>query len=181
MTYPVAYDHNYRLFVPKQAVGASLVYFDLFNAAGSGVKLAISSIQPVVSGAVAVTGVLGVDLFLTMTTAVGTGGTAATLNGTDTTACTISTINPRMGALHAKVTARLTPTGGATAGAVLTWASVFTEETGPGTYMGKLNDFVFIGDDPEDIIIPEGFGIRIVQGAVASVGNIGFNVAFAAI
>jgi hypothetical protein len=181
MTYPVSYDHNFRLFVPKQAVGANLVYFDLFNAAGSGRTVAVSSIQPVVSGAVAVTGVLGVDLFLTRTTAVGTGGTAATFKGTDTTACTISTVAPGNSNLISTITARLTPSGGATAGEVLTWASVFTEETSSGAYMGKCNDFVFIGKDPEDIIIPEGTGIRIVQGAVASVGNIGFNVAFAVI
>jgi len=171
-------EHNYRLFVPKQAVGANLVYFDLFNAADTGVSLYVSSIQPVVSGAVAVTGLLGVDLFLTGTTAVGTGGTAATFNGTDPTACTISGITPKITTLPFGVTARITPTGGATAGRVLTWCSVFTEETAAATYVGKLNDFVGIHADPEDIIIPEGFGIRVVQGAVASVGNIGFNVAF---
>ena len=35
-----------RLFVPKQAVGSSLVYFDLFNAAGSGARLEILSVLP---------------------------------------------------------------------------------------------------------------------------------------
>jgi len=170
--------HIFRLFVPKQAAGANLVYFDLFNAAGSGYEIGISSIQPVVSGAVAVTGTLGVDLHLTGTTAVGTGGTAATLNGTDIAACTISGINPRNSFPTAAITARLTPSGGATAGRVLTMCSVWPEETGAGAYVAKLNDFVNISGDPEDIIIPPGHGIRVIQGAVASVGNIGFNVAF---
>lgn len=169
-------NHNWRLFVPKQAVGANLVYFDLFNAAGSGMVLAVSSVKPVVSGAVAVTGLLGVDLLLTYTTAVGTGGTAATANGTDTTACTISGINPRLSAIGALVTARLTPTGGGTAGAVLNWGCVFTEETSSATYFTP--DLVKSDAWAEDIIIPEGFGIRVVQGSVASVGNIGFNVSF---
>lgn len=170
--------HNYRLFVPKQAVGANLVYFDLFNAAGSGKTLSISAIQPVISGAVAVVVTLGIDLFLTYTTAVGTGGTAATSRGTALDACTITPVNPAVGALASGITARITPSGGATAGPVLVMASVFTEETAGAAYLGRQVDFINIGSHPEDIIVPEGYGIRIVQGAVASAGNIAFNVLF---
>jgi len=162
----------FRLFVPKQAVGANLVYFDLFNAAGTGESLFVKSVRPVVSGAAAVTGVLGVDLLLTRTTAVGTGGTAATAEGTDTTACTISA-NASGVALHASITARLTPSGGATAGAVIAWDTVFTEET-TGTYASSLS----LVDRDLPVIVHPGSGIRVVQGAVASVGNIGFNVTF---
>jgi len=61
---------------------------------------------------------------------------------------------------------------------VLTWASVFTEETTAFSYLGRLIDFIDVGSHPEDVSVPPGTGIRIVQGAVASVGNIGFNVAF---
>lgn len=161
----------FKLFVPKQAVGANLVYFDLFNAANSGFVLSVVSVLPVVSGAVAVTGVVGVDLILTRTSAVGTGGTAATYNGTDTTACTISG-QSSFENLPATITARLTPSGGATAGAVLSWASVFTEETSAATY-AVINN---MASDP--IYVKEGTGVRVVQGAVASVGNIGFNVGF---
>lgn len=167
----------YKLFVPKQAVGASLVYFDLFNAAGSGFDVHVESVIPIVSGAVAVTGTLGVDLLLTRTTAVGTGGTAATAEGTDTTAMTISCLDgaqqlPGQG----KITARLTPTGGATAGAVIAWRTVFTEETNAGTYT-PVPDMVrgCYGDFPS-LKVPQGSGIRVVQGAVASVGNIGFDI-----
>jgi hypothetical protein len=172
--------HNYRLFVPKQATGANLVYFDFFNAVGSNQLIRISSIVPVVSGAVAVVGTLGVDLFLTRTTAVGTGGTAATRNGTDITAMTISKVNSKLTEINGLVTARLTPTGGATAGPVLSMASVFTEETTAASYTANLFDFVAFGKDPESVCLNEGEGIRIVQGAVASVGNIAFNVLFAA-
>ena len=161
----------YRLFVPKQAVGANLVYFDLFNAVATGESLFLKSVRPVVSGAVAVTGVVGVDLLLTRTTAVGTGGTAATAEGTDTTACTVSA-NATGAPLHASITARLTPSGGGTAGAVLSWDTVFTEET-TGTYASSLD---LVHDAP--VIVHPGSGIRVVQGAVASVGNIGFNIVF---
>jgi hypothetical protein len=164
--------------VPKQAVGANLVYFDLFNATGSGVTLYVRSVLPIISGAVAVTGTLGVDLFLTYTTAVGTGGTAATMGGTSLTAATITCTNPKAGAPSALVTARLTPSGGATAGAVITQASVFTEETNSAAYAGTINEMVDRYWQADPIRIPEGAGIRIVQGSVASVGNIGFDVSF---
>jgi hypothetical protein len=170
----------YRLFVPKQAVGANLVYFDLFNAAGSAHCLEIVSVFPVVSGAVAVTGVVGVDLFLTRTTAVGTGGTAATANGTDLTAATITGQNNSQ-ALSPSITARLTPTGGATAGAVVSWRSVFTEETNSASYSMLLDMVRGLYADTPGLFVPQGTGIRVVQGAVASVGNIGFDVQFKAL
>ena len=169
---------TYRLFVPKQAVGANLVYFDLFTSTGSGVELLVLSAIPIVSGAVAVVGVVGVDLFLTRTTAVGTGGTAATYEGTDVTACTISNMVSGSDACQQTVTARLTPTGGATAGAVLAMASVFTEETNQATYFAHNNDFVRRMNGNCPVIVRPGNGIRVVQGAVASVGNIGFDVIF---
>lgn len=168
----------YRLFVPLQAVGANLVYFDLFNASNSNLNISLVSCAPLVSGATAVTGTVSVDLFLTRTTAVGTGGTAATLEGTSLTACTISAIDGTQ-QLSSAVTARLTPSGGATAGAVLNWRSVFSEETSAGTY-NAVNDMVRLTSDVPVIPIREGTGIRVVQGSVASVGNIGFDIIFSA-
>lgn len=161
---------DYRLFVPKQAVGANLVYFDLFN--NHDESLILKYVEPVVSGAVAVTGVVGLDLLLTFTSAIGTGGTAATRNGTDTTACTFARNNPIGPDVPSTITARLTPTGGATAAGVLCWASLFSEETNDATYTNK---YLLNG---QQVIVPKGYGIRVVQGAVASVGNIGFNVGF---
>jgi hypothetical protein len=166
----------YKLFVPKQAVGADLVYFDLFNAAGSNGRLELLSVAPVVSGAVAVTGVVAVDLFLTRTTAVGTGGTAASASGSLLTACTFSPMDNET-PINPLITARLTPAGGATAGAVLAWTSVFTEETNAASYEMEADLARPLADMP-GIIVKQGSGIRVVQGAVASVGNIGFNVAF---
>ena len=165
----------YKLFVPKQAVGADLVYFDLFHASGSGCDISLVSVVPVVSGAVAVTGTVGVDLLLTRTTAIGTGGTAATFEGSSTTAATFSCHNgdqPLVTSLG--LSARLTPTGGATAGAVLAWTTVFTEET---TMSYAAFEMLKRGMDLPDVPIKPGTGIRVVQGAVASVGNIGFDIA----
>ncbi len=166
----------YSLFVPAQAVGANLVYFDLFNATGSGRELDLLVCTPVVSGANAVTGVVGVDLFLTRTTSVGTGGTAATTEGTSLTACTISATDNTQ-PISASITARLTPSGGAAAGAVLDWCCVFTEETNSAAYEVQPN-MARASPDLPPVLIRENSGIRIAQGSVASVGNIGFNLLF---
>lgn len=168
---------TYRLFVPAQAVGANLVYFDFFNATGSGKRIHVISALPVIDGSVAVTGVVAVNLFLTRTTAVGTGGTLATYEGTSTTAATITQQNGSQ-PLNALVSARLTPTGGATAGAVLGFRSVFTEETSGGAYTPASDLVKLTNNAIDDLVIQMGSGIRVVQGAVASVGNIGFDVAF---
>lgn len=171
--------NSYRLFVVKQAVGADLVYWDMFNATGSGLDLLVNAVIPIVSGAVAVTGVVGVDLHLTRTTAVGTGGTAATREGTDKAASTFTNMVTPGQPLSDSVTARLTPSGGATAGAVHGWTCVFTEETVGATYEAQDQNLVRSNiADTGPLIVPPNTGIRVVQGAVASVGNIGFEVLF---
>jgi hypothetical protein len=167
----------YKLFIPKQAVGANLVYFDLFNTSTSGLTINLWSVVPVVSGAVAVTGVVGVDLLLTRTSAVGTGGTAATAEGTDITAATFSGFDNSQPFNLTQISARLTPTGGATAAAILGYRSVFSEETSAGTYVP-----VDLINSPAQgfgaVVVRPGTGIRVIQGAVASVGNIGFDALF---
>jgi len=166
----------YSLFVPKQAVGANLVYFDVFLPSASPLIVNLLSCQPVVSGAVAVVGTLGVDMLLTRTKAVGTGGTAMTAEGTDITAMTISARNGTQPFALSQLSGRLTPSGGATAGAILSWDTVFTEETNAGTYTPAV-DLVSLGNSGlPGVLIPKGTGFRVIQGAVASVGNIGFNV-----
>ena len=168
----------YKLFVPLQAVGANLVYFDLFNVTDSGAYMDILSVVPIVSGATAVTGVVSADLFLTRTSAVGTGGTAATIEGTSLTAATFSGFDNNQPLRAASVSARLTPTGGATAGAVIASRSLSTEETNAGTY-NQISDMVRgLYTSLPGLVVPKGTGIRVVQGSVASVGNIGFDVFF---
>ena len=166
----------YKLFVPKQAVGASLIYFDLFVPSTSGLRVEVHSVIPVVSGAVAVTGVVGVDLFLQRTSAVGTGGTAATAEGASQTAMTFSHQSGSQPLDLNLISARLTPTGGATAGAVLAWRCVFSEETNAGTYTQVVDLAKGLDNSVPPIIVRPGTGISVVQGSVASVGNIGFDV-----
>jgi hypothetical protein len=159
---------QWMVYVPSQVSGANLVYFDLWN--GSDRDITVSSLTAVKETAVAVTGLVSVRLFLTRTSAVGTGGTANTTDGSSLTACTISKLQQR--ACDTAITARLTPTGGATAGAVICERNVMPEELGSSANYEPL-EFL-----PALLTVPEGTGIRVVQGSVASVGNIGFGVIF---
>lgn len=120
---------------------------------------------------------VAVNVFLTKTTAVGTGGTAATYEGTSLTAATISA-QDNASPLNTSITARLTPTGGASAGGVLSMASMFTEETNAGAYTPEIDLAKGWVPDIPAIVCRQGQGIRVVQGGVASVGNVGYNVIF---
>jgi hypothetical protein len=168
----------YRLFIPASAVGANQVHCDLFNATGSGNALRIVQARMFPLQDTAVTGVLGVQAYLTRTSVVGTGGTAATTEGTSLTAATISKLDPGSPSLSGNITARSRPTGGATAGALIGHAQTFTEETNAGTAVASALGSDFLRDSGYDIVVPENTGIRIVQGAVASVGSLIFVIDF---
>lgn len=168
----------YRLQVPPQAVGANKVMADLFNASGSGVKMRVLRAIAYPNLDAAVTGTLGVRISLTRTSTVGTGGTATSAEGTDPTVGTISKLDTTFASLPGQVTARVAPAGGATAGAVISTRQMFTEETNAGTAAGAALGVELISGLGDELIVREGEGIRLLQGAVASVGSIGFDVLF---
>jgi len=169
---------QYRLICPSQAVGANKVFLDLFNATGSGLNINILSAYCYVDNDTAVTGTLGVEVNLTRTTAVGTGGTAATLDGTSLTAITISKMDTADPALNANITARSSPTGGATAGALIGQRWVFTEETSAPSGIAGTLGAEFVRNEGADLIVRENSGVRFVQGSVASVGSLSFEITF---
>jgi hypothetical protein len=169
---------QYRLICPSQAVGANKVFLDLFNATGSGVSIRVLSAYCYVDNDTAVTGTLGVEVNLTRTTAVGTGGTAATANGAALTAITISAMDTASAALPASITARSSPTGGATAGAIVGQRWVFTEETNASSGIAGILGGEFVRNEGADLIVRENSGLRFVQGSVASVGNLSFEITF---
>jgi len=166
----------YKLFIPIAAVGANKVYFDMWN--GSNKTIEVASVTPIASGAAAVVGSLAVDLWLTRTTAVGTGGTGATLEGTALNAATFVRMDPNGPPLTVGISARLAPGGGATAGAVIGYNSLFTEETALPTYFHSNMVEAAQPGLNSVLTVPPGTGIRVVQGAVASVGNLGMEVLF---
>lgn len=168
----------WRWIVPPQAVGANKVMCDLFNATGSGVTLRILSAWAFVNQDTAVTGTLGIRLHLTRTSTVGTGGTTTNADDATLTNSSLSKFDTSMASLPAQVTARVAPTGGATAGAQLGTRFTFTEETNAGTAVSAALGLEFVRVAGSDLLVPANTGIRFVQGAVASVGSVGFEVNF---
>lgn len=169
---------RYRFVCPSVAVGANKVYCDLFNATGSGKVMKILSVFAYPDIDTAVTGTLGVEVALTRTTAVGTGGTAATNDSTSLTVPTITRLDTADAVVPAQVTGRSAPAGGATAGAYIGSRWVFTEETNAGSALSAGQGADIIRNDGAKLIVRENEGIRIVQGAVASVGNIAVEINF---
>lgn len=168
----------YRLLVPAQAVGANKVMCDLFNATGSGKTIKVLSAFAYVDNDTAVTGVVGVEVAMTRTTAVGTGGTSHTFNGTSLTAASIASFDTDFPALPAGVTARAAPTGGATGGAWIATRWLFTEETNASSGLAGLVGAEFVRNAGAELTVRENQGLRFLQGAVASVGNVSFEVTF---
>ena len=171
---------RYRLIVPSQAVGANKVYFDMWldATAGAGKVLRVLSVFCYPDIDTAVTGVVAAEAILTRTTAIGTGGTAATFDGSSTTAITISAMDTANTSLSAMVSARSAPTGGATGGAYMGSRWVFTEETNAGAALAGAVGADLIRNEGSDLIIRPGQGIRGLQGTVASVGSLSWEVNF---
>lgn len=167
----------YKALWPSQAVGASKLYLDIFNATGTGKTMLVHSVRAYVDNDTAVTGTLGVQLDLFRTTAIGTGGTATTANGVVSTAATISNVNSST-ALPAGVTGRLAPTAGATKGAWLGTRWVFTEETNAASAIAGTAGAGYINDLQVPIVVAGNTGLRVEQGTVASVGNVAFEILF---
>lgn len=168
----------YKLIVVGSAVGANKVHLDLFNATGSASTLRILSALCFVDNDSTVTGTVGVEMWLTRTTAVGTGGTAATTESTSLTAPALNKLDTSYANLSANITARSAPTGGATAGAVLGQRFVFTEETSAPAGIAGIQGAQFICTPARPIYVRENQGVRFVQGAVASVGTLTFEIKF---
>lgn len=167
----------YRLIINGSAVGANKVHADLFNADPALiVKIVSAKVRPDID--TAVTGVVSAEINLTRTTAVGTGGTAATLDSTSLTAPTIVELDTNNAALDTDITARAAPAGGATAGPLLGTRHVFTEETNAGAALAALLGAEFVPTPDRPIVLRQNQGIRFVQGAVASVGTLNFEVTF---
>jgi hypothetical protein len=170
---------TYTWWTPPAAVGASKLFADLFNASGSGKIIDVRGIWAIPDNDTAVTGVLGVEIGLYRTSAVGTGGTAHTYNGGTTSAAHVITPwDTNNAALPAQITARAAPTGGATISA-LWWAQwVFTEETNAASYISGYTNLLPVGTVNQRLTLNEGQGLLIKQGAIASVGSIATLVLF---
>lgn len=166
----------YRMTVVGSAVGASKVHCDLFNGDAS-IILKVISAKVLPNIDTAVTGTVSSAIFFTRTTAVGTGGTAATLENTTLVGHAINKLDTSSPVLDADITARAAPSGGATAGATLGVRHVFMEETNAGAALAAMQGAEYVVADAPIYVRP-GSGLRFVQGAVASVGTLNFEITF---
>lgn len=139
---------------------------DVFNAAGSGIILEVHALL-IIPTLIAVTGV-GMTWELIRTIAVGTGGTALTARAYDTT-------NP---ALPAGVTARSSPTGGATGTDVLQFVNTSSEETIPYASMASVLNHLLNGPRLQPLVLREGQGLKVDQTTNSSVGSTNIAVIF---
>lgn len=165
------------LVIPPAAVGASKIYFDLFNNQASTI-LRLRKLFGIVATDVAVTGTLGIRVDTMRTSAVGTGGTAAVGPASASkTAAAFWPFTPG-NTLPAGVTARAVPTGGATDEAWLFPSYLFTEETNVSSQVTQFFNLLPELTTEQSIELPTGKGLKVVQGTVASVGTVAFLAVF---
>lgn len=167
---------DFGFVVPPAAVAAGKIYFDLFNAQ-AGAVMRLRKLFAIVATDVAVTGLVGVRLDAMRTSAIGSGGTTFASGSASKTAAAFWKFDPGAAALPAGITGRAGATAGATDEAWLFPAYVFTEETNMSSHMPQFFNLLPEADGMP-IRIPQNFGLKVVQGAVASVGSIGFLGAF---
>ena len=152
------------------SVGTNKLMFDMFNGAGSGKTLKVTRIVAYVRNTTTITGINQV-LECYRTSSVGTGGTTVT-------EAKMVTSDP---ALNVNITARNTPTGGASyynSSGVLAAANIYTEEgqnLQERVYLYMYDSFAGL---EECLTIQQGEGIRINTGAVGAAGVIGIYVYF---
>lgn len=168
----------FGLVIPSAAVGAGKVYFDLHNAAAAGTVVRLKKLFAVVATDVAVTGVVGVRLDVMRTSTAGTGGNAAATTASASKTAAAMWPFDAVSALPSGVTARFGPTGGSTDEQWLFPSYVFTEETNMSAHVPQFFNLLPELSTEQSIELPVGKGLKVVQGSVASVGNVGFLVVF---
>jgi len=172
---------TYQWIVPSTSVGANKVFFDFFNGTGSGKIIRVHGIFPIVDTDVAVTGVLGIRILATRTSTVGTGGTPWVKDGAvDVAGGAWVSMDTSDVDIPSQITGRHLSTAGATDQAWLRGMYVMGEESATSqayTFQGQVNMFDSC-ETCKPIMLREGFGIKVRQGAIASVGNVRFRIVF---
>jgi hypothetical protein len=148
---------TYYFQTASSAAAISKIYFDLFNASGSGVVLKVRKLFIQQHWAVMSPGII-INWAIDKTSTVGTGGTVLTGRATDSA-------DP---ALPAQVTARGIPTGGATV--VHNWCTIplSSEETDIGSRPAWMTNALPEGNETQDVTLREGEGIKVTQTAATS-------------
>jgi hypothetical protein len=173
---------TYAWVIPAAAVGADKLYADLFNGAASGKVIRILEILVIPKLDVAIVGAVSVRLDAYRTSAVGTGGNAAPYQSAtrDVAGGSIFPLDTANATLPAQITARAVPAGGATIAEWLTTEHVICEESATsGSYCRRFDQLNPAARRFGQLLtLREGQGLLLKQGAVASVGSMGFQVVF---
>lgn len=172
---------TYFYCTPPIAVGASKLWCDIFNATGSGKVMDIRGIWLIPKLDVAVTGVLAVRIDLYRTSAVGTGGTAASVDSAtpDVAGGNFTKFDENNAAIPAQITARVAPAGGATISRWLFPANYAPEEANTSMgYIAQWQNLLPMFSFGQKLTVRENTGVLFKQGAVASVGSGSILVAF---
>lgn len=178
---------TYHLYQsPRVTTAAATDFFDLFNASGSGYRVRVLGIYPVIQVTAANAIIPSFQFSVIRTSAVGTGGTTATFEGaaSPTTALVnITRADSTDVTLPAQITSRSLPTGGATGAAFLFDVWTLTEETNAATYLLQTINWLPTSPAIKEPILNQGQGIKIRQvTATASTGaNFGWLVPFSLI
>lgn len=171
----------YSYVTPMVVAGASKLFLDFYNGSAANV-IKILGIYPHVKTDVAVTGAVSIRFDLYRTSAVGTGGTAASYKSAtiDVAGGSIHPADTNNAALPAGVSARHLPTAGATISEWLRPFFCFTEETNAATYWcnGRFNLLDTGSWTMQTLTLRPNQGLLIKQGTVAALNQIGFTVVF---
>ena len=166
---------------PPTTVGANKLHLDLFNATGSGKIIDIRGIWLVPKLDVAVVGAVAVRVDLYRTSAVGTGGTAASTDSAtvDVGGGNFTKFDETNTAIPAQITARVVPTGGATISRWLFPNNYAPEEANTSMgYLAQWQNLIPAFTFGQKLVVRENTGILLKQGAVASVGSVSILIAF---
>lgn len=183
---------TYLYSSPSIATGASKLYLDIFNATGSGKVMMVRGIW--LSGRldIAVTGTFANRVDLYRTSAIGTGGSAATYDAATITATTtgdsgggnftkMDENNAAIPTGATGITARVMPTGGATISRNLFPMYVAGEEA--STSMGYMNQFYNMLPDlngfGQPLTVRENSGLLIKGGPTATAAGVSISVLIA--
>lgn len=166
---------------PPIAVGANKLLVDLFNASGSGKVMDIRGAWVIPKLDVAVTGAVAARVDVLRTSAVGTGGSAASVGGAtaDPAGGNFTMFDESNAAIPAQITARVAPSGGATPSRWLFPTYVAMEESATSMgYLTQWQNLIPMFTYGQKLVVREGTGVLFRQGAVASVGSLSILVAF---
>lgn len=176
---------KYKLYQqPRVTTAAAKDFFDLFNAAGSGKKIRLWGLYPILQ-VTAANALFSFHFASLVTSAVGTGGTEHTYKSATVPltagAVDITPLVTGNANLPAQITARSLPTGGATVAYHMFDFFLYMEELNNHSLIQYQNLVPIIGTREADSIdLVEGEGMKVRQiTATASTGcSIGFLAVF---